>query len=624
MGNRPSRADYYYEGETYQHEKGAGRPKKGGGFGPWSTSRKRPLSPAWPPNAGATYLDPNSQYAYAPQFTQSPNVFASPAAIPFPPPQNPMPGVTPVIPHVTPVIPNATSPYSRPGAHHPQHHQHPNHHPEQHQHSHPPRPLRHMSMPIPTVSQPSTSSYGGIPYPTADAPVIPPPRVSGTPFPRPNVRPVHTPMRMPEPVIPPPPVMNTSMYPPQSMTSSMSSSPEEFRRRSPQPYRSNSPRRRSRRYRSHSEDFGHHPDRNPLPTPPKDVFAHSPYMGLLEDLKKPPEESTLRRHATVPRQFIIPQTNQPIATAIPIVVPGTSYQAVPNGSVGSSMTKEKKRKGLFRSLSAKMKSSLGSGSHHRHHSQSHSQPNFVPQQPILVAGIPVPPSMIYAPSPASQQQQQIQTPASFYTTNMAGPTSGGSQAIGVEARPPTPQGVQPQRQSRTPSPRTTSQHNSPRPPSLRPSSPRPPPVIVSAENSFAHLLYFFPHPVHYERKSYPSAYHLFEALKFIETRPDISEKIRTCRSPEDVEGIVSEHRAHVRGDWEQIMLTMMDEVLYMLFIQHPTLRSLLYSTGLADILVQDSRDDFWGGGPEGQGGNELGKSLMRVRERLRNEGVADI
>ena len=64
----------------------------------------------------------------------------------------------------------------------------------------------------------------------------------------------------------------------------------------------------------------------------------------------------------------------------------------------------------------------------------------------------------------------------------------------------------------------------------------------------------------------------------------------------------------------------MDDVLYHKFIQHPDLRHLLLGTGAVPLLFAASHDNFWGDGPLGYGANQLGKSLERVRERLRSEG----
>jgi predicted NAD-dependent protein-ADP-ribosyltransferase YbiA (DUF1768 family) len=63
----------------------------------------------------------------------------------------------------------------------------------------------------------------------------------------------------------------------------------------------------------------------------------------------------------------------------------------------------------------------------------------------------------------------------------------------------------------------------------------------------------------------------------------------------------------------------MDDILYLKFRQHDDLRTLLLDTYPADLVYVESGDLFWGDGA-GAGMNELGKSLMRVRERVRTEG----
>src|SRR5216683_258526 len=60
----------------------------------------------------------------------------------------------------------------------------------------------------------------------------------------------------------------------------------------------------------------------------------------------------------------------------------------------------------------------------------------------------------------------------------------------------------------------------------------------------------------------------------------------------------------------------MDNVQYLKFRQHGDLRTLLLNTYPSELVYVDSADPFWGDGA-GLGRNELGQSLMRVRERLR-------
>ena len=64
----------------------------------------------------------------------------------------------------------------------------------------------------------------------------------------------------------------------------------------------------------------------------------------------------------------------------------------------------------------------------------------------------------------------------------------------------------------------------------------------------------------------------------------------------------------------------MEEALYLKFRQHPELRSLLMGTGNAELVYAETKDSFWGEGRSGEGKNELGKALVRVRDKLRAEG----
>ncbi|KAH9986136.1 DUF1768-domain-containing protein [Russula vinacea] len=135
---------------------------------------------------------------------------------------------------------------------------------------------------------------------------------------------------------------------------------------------------------------------------------------------------------------------------------------------------------------------------------------------------------------------------------------------------------------------------------------------------YAGLLYHSPHSVVYEDDLYPTALHLFEARKFLDHRPDLAEQIRRCERVEEVTAISAQLAEFTRRDWGNVALRTMDDVLYLKFRQHGDLRTLLLNTLPADLVYVESGDTFWGDGA-GAGMNELGKSLMRVRDRLRYE-----
>lgn len=55
------------------------------------------------------------------------------------------------------------------------------------------------------------------------------------------------------------------------------------------------------------------------------------------------------------------------------------------------------------------------------------------------------------------------------------------------------------------------------------------------------------------------------------------------------------------------------------FSQHADLKQLLLDTGEAVIIEHTKNDNYWGDGGDGTGRNQLGKTLMRVRDTLRKQ-----
>ncbi|TRM64453.1 hypothetical protein BD626DRAFT_491873 [Schizophyllum amplum] len=131
---------------------------------------------------------------------------------------------------------------------------------------------------------------------------------------------------------------------------------------------------------------------------------------------------------------------------------------------------------------------------------------------------------------------------------------------------------------------------------------------------------FSDHPVTYEGKVYPTSEHLFQALKFLPHRPQIAEHIRRAL-PNPRSAFTEAHRfqKEERKDWKKVNVQMMDLVIEHKFTQHATLRGELLATGDAELVEDSAQDAFWGIGTSGKGRNELGKALMRLRTKLRNQ-----
>ncbi|KAL4076307.1 hypothetical protein J3A83DRAFT_4226371 [Scleroderma citrinum] len=156
------------------------------------------------------------------------------------------------------------------------------------------------------------------------------------------------------------------------------------------------------------------------------------------------------------------------------------------------------------------------------------------------------------------------------------------------------------------------------PPPPIPEGERPPPIKFNHLGDLGGFVNHSRHRILYRNKTYPSAVHLLESMKFVD-KPDIAERIRLALDADEVYRLSTQYHEHVRPDWGHVFLKVLDDVLYLKFKQHPTLRRLLLNTGIADIVYADT-NDYWGEGSNGEGDNELGGALVRVRDRLRREG----
>lgn len=127
-------------------------------------------------------------------------------------------------------------------------------------------------------------------------------------------------------------------------------------------------------------------------------------------------------------------------------------------------------------------------------------------------------------------------------------------------------------------------------------------------------------PIEYNGKKYPTSEHLFQSLKFMERRPELAEHIRTCSTrPRVVFDEAHRFSPEVRSDWLQVRIEMMDLVLWHKFSQNRHLKEELLSTGDAELVEDSDKDSFWGIGVDRKGQNQLGKALVRLRTKLRNE-----
>lgn len=124
-------------------------------------------------------------------------------------------------------------------------------------------------------------------------------------------------------------------------------------------------------------------------------------------------------------------------------------------------------------------------------------------------------------------------------------------------------------------------------------------------------------PIQLKGRAWPTTEHYFQAQKFSGT--DYEETIRLANSPM-IAARLGRSRAHpLRADWENVKDDIMREALLAKFEQHPKLKSLLLSTGNAELVEHTKNDSYWADGGGGTGKNRLGQLLMELRAKFRKD-----
>lgn len=127
--------------------------------------------------------------------------------------------------------------------------------------------------------------------------------------------------------------------------------------------------------------------------------------------------------------------------------------------------------------------------------------------------------------------------------------------------------------------------------------------------------------VEFGGKTYPTAEHAYQALKFDFIQAEaagraIAEIIRTAPSAHEAKKLGShpDVAKFIRTDWEQVKLGLMKMVIRAKWQQHKYIQQELAKTkGL--LLVEDSpKDSFWGRGPDWMGENHVGIIWMEIRD----------
>lgn len=118
----------------------------------------------------------------------------------------------------------------------------------------------------------------------------------------------------------------------------------------------------------------------------------------------------------------------------------------------------------------------------------------------------------------------------------------------------------------------------------------------------------------YELGSKPTVEHIFQAMK----TQDLDEQVWVLSSPSPGSAKRRGRKVTLRNDWEDIKINVMEQCLRHKFAE-PILQKMLLSTGNQDLIEGNGWGDTFWGVCNGEGRNELGKLLMKLREEYRND-----
>ena len=124
---------------------------------------------------------------------------------------------------------------------------------------------------------------------------------------------------------------------------------------------------------------------------------------------------------------------------------------------------------------------------------------------------------------------------------------------------------------------------------------------------------FYPAPMVWEGRYWPTAEHAYQAAKC--SRADHARMILEAPSPGAAKRLG--RKIELRADWDEVKERVMLEIVRAKF-DNAHLRRLLIATGEAELIEGNYWGDRFWGVCRGEGENRLGRILMRVRTEIRS------
>jgi ribA/ribD-fused uncharacterized protein len=144
--------------------------------------------------------------------------------------------------------------------------------------------------------------------------------------------------------------------------------------------------------------------------------------------------------------------------------------------------------------------------------------------------------------------------------------------------------------------------------------------ILEFQGPYRFLSNFYPAPMVWDGIPFLASENAYVAAKTTDLA--LRMEISRIKKPGEVKRFG--RKITVRPDWDEVKIELMKEIVMTKFIQNPDLMKRLLDTG--DAILEEGnnwRDTVWGICPVGSGNgrNELGKILMRLRDEFRKNTV---
>ena len=110
----------------------------------------------------------------------------------------------------------------------------------------------------------------------------------------------------------------------------------------------------------------------------------------------------------------------------------------------------------------------------------------------------------------------------------------------------------------------------------------------------------------------------YQAASFMGSDEELVEKIKKSHSADEAQRIAYANRDKRIEDWDDVKISIMEELLRLKIEQNPYVKKKLLQTEDYMIVEDSPKDDFWGWGLNRNGQNNLGKLWMKLREELKN------